>query len=91
MNVNSIHIVTNLSAQAKHPPVRTIASFYPDVGPGYKFTYRPFHLEYIDMGGDHHIQRAKTEFLDQNLKPVSFQGEEITIKYAIREKEKHHT
>ena len=62
-----------------------IYSFYPEVAPGYKIFEKPFHLIYLPIVV-HKISSMETRIVDQNGHLMNFRGEDIIIRFHIRER-----
>jgi len=62
----------------------TIYSFFPNVSPGYKILENPRNLVYLPVILDK-INKMKTGFADQNGKQLNLHGENLTIRYHLRE------
>jgi len=62
----------------------TIYSFYPNVPPGYKIVENPRDLVYLPVNLDK-INEMETVVTDQNGKQLNLHGENLTIRYHLRE------
>jgi len=62
----------------------TIYSFFPNVSPGYKVVENPRNLVYLSMILDI-INKMETVVTDQNGKQLNLRGENLTIRYHLRE------
>ena len=62
----------------------TIYSFFPNVSPGYKIVKNPRNLVYLPIILDK-ISRMETVVTDQNGKQLNLRGENLTIRYHLRE------
>ena len=62
-----------------------IYSFHPDVPPGYKISEKPFHLIYLPIMISK-ISRMETTIVDQNGNLIDFRGEDIIIRFHVRER-----
>ena len=62
-----------------------IYSFYPEVAPGYKIVEKPFHLIYLPIVL-HKISSMETRIVDQNGNLMNFRGEDIIMRFHIRER-----
>jgi len=70
------------------PPHRVAScvlhSFFPNVSPGYKIVENPGNLAYLPVILDK-INKMETVVTDQNGKQLNFRGENLTIRYQLRE------
>jgi hypothetical protein len=62
----------------------TIYSFFPNVSPGYKIVENPRNLVYLPLLMDT-ISSIETSLTDQNGKLLNLRGENLTIRFHIRE------
>ena len=62
-----------------------IASFYPEVPPGYKISYVPTHLVFLPVAAGA-ISRVRLSLTDQASRPLPMRGELVTISCLIRER-----
>jgi len=62
----------------------TIYSFFPNVSPGYKIVENTRNLLYLPVILDK-INRMETVVTDQNGKQLNLRGENLTIRYHLRE------
>jgi len=62
----------------------TIHSFFPNVSPGYKIVENPRKLVYLPVILDK-INKMETVVTDQNGKQLHLRGENLTIRYHLRE------
>jgi len=62
----------------------TIYSFFPNVSPGYKIVENPRNLVYLPVILDK-INKMETVVTDQNGKQLNIRGENLTIRYHLRE------
>lgn len=62
----------------------TIYSFFPNVSPGYKIIENPVNLVYLPLTMDT-IHSMETSLADQNGKQLNLRGEQLTIRFHIRE------
>ena len=62
-----------------------IASFYPEVPPGYKISYAPPHLVFLPVAASA-ISRVRLSLTDQASRPLPMRGELVTISCLIRER-----
>jgi len=61
-----------------------IYSFFPNVSPGYKIVENPRNLVYLPVILDK-ITKMETVVTDQNEKQLNLRGENLTIRYHLRE------
>jgi len=62
----------------------TIYSFFPNVSPGYKIVKYPRNFVYLPVILDK-INKIETVVTDQNGKQLNLRGENLTIRYHLRE------
>ena len=62
----------------------TIYSFFPDVDPGMKILQTPQNLVYLPVTL-RTINRMETHLTDQNGTPIDLRGENLTIRFHLRE------
>jgi len=62
----------------------TIYSFFPNVSPGYKIVENLRNLVYLPVILDK-INKMETVVTDQNGKQLNLRGENLTIRYHLRE------
>ena len=62
----------------------TIYSFFPNVSPGYKTVESLRNLVYLPVLSDK-INKMETVVTDQNGKQLNLRGENLTIRYHLRE------
>jgi len=62
----------------------TIYTFFPNVSPGYKIVENPRNLVYLPVILDK-INKMETVVTDQNGKQLNLRGENLTIRYHLRE------
>ena len=86
-DVSIIRITNDIigSSYSDGKSVNDIFSFHPDVPPGYKITERPLHLIYLPIVVGR-ISRIETNIVDQLGNLIDFRGEDIIIRFHIREK-----
>lgn len=86
LHVNSILVHTDIIAgtyhQGKIDPI--IYSFFPDVSPGEKIIQIQKNLAYIHVTTNT-IYRMTTWLTDQDNKKLDLRGEELTIRFHLRE------
>ena len=86
-DVSIIRITNDIigSSYSDGKSTNDIFSFHPDVPPGYKITERPLHLIYLPAVVGR-ISRIETNIVDQFGNLIDFRGEDIIIRFHIREK-----
>jgi len=62
----------------------TIYSFFPNVSPGYKIVEHLRNLVYLPIISDK-ISKMETVYTDQTGKQLNLRGENLTIRYHLRE------
>jgi len=62
----------------------TIYSIFPNVSPGYKIFENPRNLVYLPVILDK-INKIETVVTDQNGQQLNLRGENLTIRYHLRE------
>ena len=65
--------------------INDIYSFHPDVPPSYKISEKPFHLIYLPIVVAR-ISRMETNILNQNGNLIDFRGEDIILRFHVRER-----
>src|ERR1043165_4890263 len=86
MNVTSLRVNSDIIG-ASYSNGRTgnvIYSFFPNVGPGYKIIEVPTNLIYLPVTL-HTISSMETKLTDQTGKLVNLRGEELSIRFHLRE------
>ena len=63
---------------------KTIYSFFPNVSPGYKIVENRRNLVYLPVILDK-INKMETFVTDRNGKQLNLRGENLTIRYHLRE------
>ena len=58
--------------------------FFPDVGPGYKIIEKPVNLIYLPITLNN-ISQMETKLTDQDGNLINLRGEELSIRFHIRE------
>ena len=61
-----------------------IYSFFPEVSPGYKIVENPHNLVYLPISTDI-IDHINTKITDQDFNELNSRGENITLRFHIRE------
>ena len=87
LGVNSILVNTNITSgsyvNGTNKP--TIYSFFPNVSPGHKIVEHPKNLIYLPITL-HVIHSLQVTLTDQNFDILDLRGENVTIRFHIREK-----
>ncbi len=78
-----INIINGSYVNGSQEPV--IYSFFPKVGPGYKIVERPTTPMYLPVTLNT-IRDLHVKITDQNSIPLNVRGEEVTIRFHLREK-----
>lgn len=86
MNVNSLRVTSDVigSSYSNGTTENVIYSFFPNVGPGYKIIEVPVNLVYLPITL-FTISAMETKLTDQNGKLLNLRGEELSIRFQIRE------
>ena len=86
LSVNSLKVTSDIigASYSNGLTENIIYSFFPNVGPGYKIVESPANLIYlpITLGT---ISSMETKLTDQNGKLIDLRGEELSIRFHIRE------
>lgn len=77
-----INIITGSYVDGETTPV--IYSFYPNVSPGYKIVENPKNLIYLPVNTKT-IKNIKVKVTDQNSELINLRGEEIILKFHLKE------
>ena len=85
-SVNSLRVTSDVigSSYANGTTDNIIYSFFPSVGPGYKILESPHNLVYLPITL-YSISSMETKLTDQNGKLINLRGEELSIRFHIRE------
>src|SRR6218665_2552712 len=85
-NVNSLRVTSDVigSSYSNGTTENVIYSFFPNVGPGYKIIEVPVNLVYLPITL-FTISSMETKLTDQNGKLLNLRGEELSIRFQIRE------
>lgn len=78
----NIDITTGSYVNGSTMPV--IYSFFPEVSPGYKIVENPHNLVYLPIAGNM-IDHINTKITDQDFNELNSRGENITLRFHIRE------
>jgi hypothetical protein len=86
INVNSLRVTSDIidASYSNGEHENTIYSFFPNVGPGYKIIEVPINLVYLPITLNK-ISQMETKLTDQNGKLINLRGEELSIRFHIRE------
>jgi hypothetical protein len=86
MNVTSLRVMSDIigASYTNGSTTNVIYSFFPNVGPGYKIIEVPTNLVYLPVTLST-ISSMETKLTDQNGKLVNLRGEELSIRFHIRE------
>jgi hypothetical protein len=86
INVNSLRVTSDIidASYSNGEHENTIYSFFPNVGPGYKIIEVPINLVYLPITLNK-ISQMETKLTDQDGKLINLRGEELSIRFHIRE------
>jgi hypothetical protein len=86
INVTSLQVTSDIigASYTNGTTGNVIYSFFPDVGPGYKIIEVPTNLIYLPVTL-HTISSMETRLTDQNGTLVNLRGEELSIRFHLRE------
>ena len=86
MQINSVFVKTDVigGSYVNGQTRNVIYNFYPDVSPGYKILQNPNNLVYLPVILDT-ISSVVVELTDQNFKQLNLRGENLTIRFHLRE------
>ena len=86
MSITSLRVTSDIIAASytNGTTGNVIYSFFPDVGPGYKIIEVPTNLIYLPVTL-HTISSMETRLTDQNGKLINLRGEELSIRFHLRE------
>src|ERR1043165_427039 len=86
MNVTSLRVTSDIigASYTNGTTGNVIYSFFPNVGPGYKIIEVPTNLIYLPVTL-HMISSMETKLTDQTGKLVNLRGEELSIRFHLRE------
>jgi hypothetical protein len=86
ININSLRVTCDIigASYSNGKTENTIYSFFPDVGPGYKIIEVPTNLVYLPITLNK-ISSMETKLTDQDGKLINLNGEELSIRFHIRE------
>lgn len=86
ISVNSLRITSDIigSSYSNGSTENIIYSFFPSVGPGYKIIEVPVNLVYLPITVNT-ISSMETKLIDQNGKLINLRGEELSIRFHIKE------
>jgi len=86
VSVNSLRVTDDIigSSYSNGSTENIIYSFFPNVGPGYKIIEVPVNLVYLPLTLST-ISTMETKLTDQNGTLINLRGEELSIRFQIRE------
>ena len=86
-DVASIRITNDIigDSYSNGKSVNDIYAFPPNVSPGFKIIEKPIHLFYYPIVVNK-ISRIETRIIDQKGNLIDFRGEDIIIRFHVREK-----
>lgn len=86
LSVNSLRVTSDVigSSYRNGGTENIIYSFFPNVGPGYKIVQEPLNLIYLPVTLNT-ISSMETKLVDQNGKLINLRGEELSIRFHIRQ------
>jgi len=86
MNVSSLIITSDIitSSYKNGTTENIIHNFFPPVGPGFKVLENPVKILYLPITLQT-LSSMETKLVDQNGKLINLRGEELTIRFHIRE------
>jgi len=86
MNITTLRVTSDVigASYTNGSTANVLYSFFPNVGPGYKIIEVPTNLVYLPVTLST-ISSMETKLTDQNGKLVNLRGEELSIRFHIRE------
>jgi len=86
MNVTSLRVTSDIigASYTNGTTGNVIYSFFPNVGPGYKIIETPTNLIYLPVTLST-ISSMETRFTDQDGTLINLRGEELSIRFHLRE------
>jgi len=86
ISISSLRVTSDIigASYSNGTTGNVIYSFFPNVGPGYKIIEVPVNLVYLPVTLST-ISQMETKLTDQNGKLVNLRGEELSIRFHIRE------
>ena len=86
MNVTSLRVTSDIigASYSNGTTGNVIYSFFPNVGPGYKIIEVPTNLIYLPVTLST-ISSMETRFTDQDGNLINLRGEELSIRFHLRE------
>ena len=86
ISVNSLRVTSDIigASYSNGTTENIIFSFFPSVGPGFKIIEVPVNLVYLPITVNT-ISSMETRLVDQNGKLINLRGEELSIRFHIRE------
>ena len=86
MSINSLRVASDIigNSYSNGTTDNIIYSFFPNVSPGYKIVETPHNLIYLPLTTKT-ISKMDTKLVDQSGKLINLRGEELSIRFHIRE------
>ena len=86
MSITSLRVTSDIigASYTNGTTGNVMYSFFPNVGPGYKIVKEPANLVFLPITLSM-ISSMETTLTDQNGKLVYLSGEELSIRFVIRE------
>ncbi len=86
LSVNTLRVTSDIiaSSYTNGETENIIYSFFPNVGPGYKIVQEPLNLIYLPVTLST-ISNMETKLVDQTGKLINLRGEELSIRFHIKE------
>jgi len=86
LSVSSLNVTSDIigSSFTNGIAKNNLYSFFPTVGPGYKIVQEPLNLIYLPVTLNT-ISQMETKLEDQDGKLINLRGEELSIRFHIRE------
>lgn len=86
LSVNSLRVTSDIigSSHVNGGTENIIYSFFPNVGPGFKIIQEPLNLIYLPVTLST-VSQMETKLIDQSGKLINLRGEELSIRFHIRE------
>lgn len=86
ISVNSLRVTNDIitGSYSNGSLGSVIYSFFPNVGPGYKIIEVPHNLIYLPITSST-ISAMETKLVDQDNRLINLRGEELSIRFHIRE------
>ena len=85
-SISSLRITSDIigASYSNGSQENIIYSFFPNVGPGYKIIEKPTNLIYLPITLKT-ISSMETKLTDQNGKLINLRGEELTLRFHVRQ------